>query len=238
MIVNTKAIVLNAIKFQDSSLIVKCYTEEGIKSYLLKGILKSRKAKLKPAYFQIFTLLDIIANHNDKNKLNYIKEAQVYHPFHSLNTNIYKSTIAIFLAEILVNILKEEEKNIPLFHYIETSLIWLDTHDEMTNFHLLFLLKITKHLGFYPQKNIDGAQFFNLKEGVFTKNKPFGNYITNENLKLLKLTIGINFEAISKLKISAKNRQSFLTFLIDYFALHLPEFKKPKSIAVLQSVFR
>ena len=239
MIVQTKAIVLSSLKFQDTSLIVKCYTTKGVKSYLLKGVLtKSKKAKLKPAYFQTFTLLQLTANHNDKGRLNYIKEAQVYHPFHSLHTNIFKSTIAIFLSEILSNVLREEEENLALFNYLESALIWLDTNDNFANFHLLFLLKTTKYLGFYPQNNTQNALFFNLKEGVFTQNKPFANYITNENLTTLKAIIGINFDAVSNLKISATNRQTFLSVLIDYFALHLPEFRKPKSLAVLQSVFK
>ena len=96
MIESTKAIVLNAIKFQETSLIVKCYTQKGIKSYLLKGVLKSKKGKLKPAYFQILTLLDIVASHNDKGTLNYIREASVYHPFHAISTDVYKSSIALF----------------------------------------------------------------------------------------------------------------------------------------------
>ncbi|MCF6351166.1 MAG: DNA repair protein RecO [Flavobacteriaceae bacterium] len=238
MLVLTKAIVLNTIKFQDSSLIVKCYTERGIKAYLLKGILTTKKGKLKPAHFQIFTLLEIVAKHNNKGNLNYIKELQVYHPFHSLHTNIYKSTMAIFLAEILTNVLKEEEENITLFQFLEKAFIWLDSHNEITNFHLLFLLNLTKHLGFYPKNNTENTSFFDLKQGVFTKNKPITNFIFDENLTLLKSIIGINFDTILKMKFNAKKRYLFLTFLIDYFALHLPAFKRPKSLAVLQSVFK
>ncbi len=240
MLVSTKAIVLNTIKFQDSSLIVKCYTEEGIKTYLLKGVLSknTKSKKLKVAFFQVFTLLDIVANHNNKGKLNYIKEARVYYPFHSLNTNIYKSSIVIFLAEILTSVLKEEEENLPLFNYLETSFIYLETHSETKNFHLLFLIKLTKYLGFFPEKNHENTAFFNLRKGVFSKNKPLDKYIDNENLILLKSIIGINFDAISKLNISASLRQSFLLFIIDYFALHLPEFRKPKSLAILQTVFK
>lgn len=238
MLVSTKAIVLSTIKFKDSSLIVKCYTQEGIKSYLLKGILSAKKAKIKPAYFQLFTLLEIVANHNNKGRLNYIKEANVYHPFHSLNTNIYKSTIVLFLSEILTNVLKEEEENELLFQYIEDSLIWLESNNETANFHLLFLLNLTKYLGFYPKKNFENTHFFNLQEGVFTSNKPISNYIVGHNLIILKSIIGINFDAINTLKIRATDRQSFLIFLFDYFALHLPEFRKPNSFAVLKTVFK
>ena len=238
MIESTKAIVLNAIKFQDTSLIVKCYTQKGIKSYLLKGILKSKKGKLKPAHFQIFTLLDIVANHNSKGTLNYIREASVYHSFHNISTDIYKISIAIFLSEILTNVLKEEEENLALYQYLETALIWLDTHHKIANFHLLFLLNLTKYLGFYPDKPKETDSFFNLESGCFSFHKPLANHIKGENLTLLKSIIGINFDTISTVAFNARMRQLLLDILIQYFTLHLPDFRKPKSLAVLQTIFK
>jgi len=237
MIEPTKAIVLNAIKFQDSSLIVKCYTQKGIKSYLIKGILKAKKGKLKPAYFQALTLLDLVANHNNKGNLNYIKEALVYHPFHSIPTNVYKSSIALFLSEILSNVLKEEEENLALFKYLETAFIWLDTHPQTANFHLLFLMNLTKYLGFHPNKPSENDSFFNLQDGSFCFHKPLAYHISGKNFNLFKSVIGINFDAISKMAFSAKERQELLSLLIQYFALHLPGFKKPKSLAILHTIF-
>ena len=70
MVVTTKAIVLSAIKYGDSDLIVKCYTEKGIKSYLLKRILKAKRGKLKVSYFQPLTQLELVASHNEKGRLN------------------------------------------------------------------------------------------------------------------------------------------------------------------------
>ncbi len=238
MIETTKAIVLSTIKFQDTSLIVKCYTQKGLKSYLIKGVLSKKSKKLKPAYFQIFTLLEIVANHNNKGTLNYMKEVQVYYPFHSLPTDIHKSSIALFLAEILINVLKEEEENSILYHYLETAFIWLDTHPKTANFHLLFLLNLTKYLGFYPSKPKENDSFFNLQEGNFSFHKPIANHISGKNLTLLKSIIGINFDAISKMDFNAASRQLLLNILIQYFALHLPDFRKPKSLAILQTIFR
>lgn len=240
MLTKTKAIVLKATKFQDSSLIVKCYTESGIRSYFLKGILKSKSKqnKSKIAYFQVFTLLNIVAKHNDKGNLNYIKEVSLYQPLHQIHTNIYKSTIVLFLAEVLNNVLIEEEENTMLFAYFENALIWLDTHDKTANFHLLFLLNLTKYLGFYPKtQGYESALFFHLKEGIFTKTKPRESFIANKKLNLLKSLIGINFDALTKLEFNVKERQEILQILLTYFGLHLPEFRKPKSLSVLHTIF-
>ena len=239
LIESTKAIVLSAIKFKDTSLIVKCYTQKGIKTYLVKGVLSknAKSKKFKIAYFQTFTLLDVIAKHNNKGQLNYINEIRVYQPLHNIYTDIYKNTIALFLAEILSNILKEESENATLFSFLENAILWLDTHDKTSNFHILFLLLLSKHLGFYPNTPKKTDSFFNLQEGTFSFHKPIASYISDEKFILFKSLIGTNFEAFSKVKLNAKARQELLEVLIQYFALHLPEFRKPKSLAILQAVF-
>ena len=239
MIESTKAIVLSAIKFKDTSLIVRCYTQKGIKTYLVKGVLsKSKSKKFKIAYFQTFTLLDIVAKHNNKGQLNYINDIRVYQPLHNIYTNIYKNTIALFLAEVLSSILKEEAENDLLFQFIENAIIWLDTHDKTNNFHLLFLIKLTKYLGFYPNQPKETDSFFNLQEGKFTFHKPINHFISGKEFNLFKTMIGTNFEGISKVKISAKSRQNLMDVLIQYFALHLPEFRNPKSLPILQTIFK
>ena len=127
MVVSTKAIVISKVKFNDNDLIVKCYTaSSGVKSYVIKNALKSKKGKLKPAYFQLLTLLDIEAEHKDNRSLHYFKEVRLHKLYESLHTNIFKSTVLLFLAEILSMILNEEEANPSLFEYLETTLLWFD----------------------------------------------------------------------------------------------------------------
>ena len=237
MLVTTKAIVLSSVKYSDADLIVKCYTQEGLKSYMLKSILKSKKGTLKAAYFQPLTQLELVAKHNNKGNLNFIKEVKISYPYNSIAFDIVKQSIVLFLSEVLSKSIHEEEVNIQLFEYIETALIWLDTHDEVANFHLLFLLNLTKHLGFYPENETVNSLFFDLKEGRFTNSIPRNNVVTGENLIYLKALLGINFEGLDTLKFNGLVRHSILDVLIQYFELHLPGFKTPKSLAILKTVF-
>jgi DNA repair protein RecO (recombination protein O) len=236
--VSTKAIVLNSLKYGDTSLIVKCFTfEEGIKSYMLKGVLKSKKGKLKAAYFQPLTQLQLTANHNNKGTLNSIREAGIHVAYESIPLEIKKQTIVLFLSEILSGIIQEEEKNEALYNFLETSLIWLDTHDDIANFHLLFLMNLSRYLGFYPDSsNINGIAF-NLQEGSFTDNTYEKGILTHENLTLFKKLLGINFDAIHAISFNKKERQIILRIIIQYFELHLEGFRKPKSLDVLETVF-
>ena len=133
--------------------------------------------------------------------------------------------------------LKEEEKNEDLFHFITASLQYLDNEDQFSNFHLLFLLKLTRYLGFLPENLQNNYDFFNLESGVFEA-KNHGVYsVSGENLTLLKQLLGTSFDALKTVKITANQRQDFLHMLLHYFELHLGSFKKPKSLQVLNEVF-
>lgn len=236
MIIKVKAVVLRCIKFQDTSLILKCYTELGLKSYLLKGVLGSKKSKLKIAYFQPLNLLELIANHNDKGALNSIREVKIAYAYNSISTDVVKQSIILFLAEVLNASLQEEEANDNLFNFLETSFQYLDNHTEIANFHLIFLLKLSKYLGFYPQtKNVD-YPYFNLQEGLF-ESKLVISSIKDEKLLLFKILLGVTFENMQSLKLSKTQRQILLEILINYYELHLSGFRKLNSLPILQSIF-
>jgi len=238
MLQKTKAIVIKSIKYADTSLIVTCYTKEfGIKTYMLKGILTAKKGNHKKAYFQSLTQLDIVAYHNNKGNLNSIKEAQISYFYQTVHTNFVKQTLIIFLSEVLLSVLKEEETNVSLFSYLENALIWLDTHDKIANFHLLFLLNLTKYLGFYPENNIQDA-YFDLLEGKFMA-KPSSNYYINKpQITHFKTLLGINFDDLPNMNLTAVQRQELLDLLIRYISLHLQTFKTPKSLPILQELFK
>jgi DNA repair protein RecO (recombination protein O) len=238
MQVTTKAIVLSVLKYGDTSLIVKAFTlSNGLKSYLLKGVLTAKKGKLKSAYFQPLTQLELVANHKNKGTLESIREVRVSYPYQSLHSEISKNAITLFLAEMLANSIQEEECNEGLFYYVESALQWLDANTEITNFHIYFLIDLTKYLGFYPDVTNLSKVHFDLLEGEFTDTITLNPMITGENLIFFKRFLGTNFEAIHKVKMKKANRQQLLQTIVLYFELHLQGFRKPKSLAILNEVF-
>lgn len=238
MLVSTKAIVISKLKYKDHDLIVKCYTEKfGVKSYLLRNILKSKKGKFKLAYFQPLTILEIQADHKTNRSLHYLKDIKLHCHYKTLHTNIITSAIVMFLSEVLSTILKEEEKDTALYNFIETSLIWFDENEINTNFHLLFLIELTKYLGFYPELPITETSFFNLEEGKFQNNKTNIHSISGNNLTYFKQLLGIKFDVDNKLDINSNQKRELLDMILLYFKLHLDGFKMPKSLTVLNQVF-
>ncbi|KAF2332719.1 DNA repair protein RecO [Flavobacterium nitrogenifigens] len=236
MLVKTKAIVISSLKFQEKSLIVKCFTlSSGLKSYFVRDAFSSRKASQKIAYFQPFSILEIEAVHKNKGTLENFKEIKTAVPFQSIHTDIVKSTMVMFLSEMLHYSIQEEEKNEQLFLFLETALTWLDHHDEISNFHLILLLEITKYLGFYPDLSEVNLPFFEMNEGIFTLFQN-GNVLSEHETNLFKKLLDLKFDNDQKV-FHVLERQILLRILIDYYSLHLEGFKKPKSLEILKEVF-
>jgi len=236
MLVKTKAIVISALKFQEKSLIVKCFTlSHGLKSYFVRDAFSTRKSSQKIAYFQPLTILEIEAVHKNKGTLENFKEIKIASPFCSIHTDIFKSTMVMFLSEILHHSIHEEEKNEALFVFLETALHWLDNHEEISNFHLILMLEITKFLGFYPDVSDIDQSFFEMTEGVFT---PFHaiSSLTEHETQLFKKLIDLRFDTTQK-TFHVIERQILLKILIDYYSFHLDGFKRPKSLDVLKEIF-
>ncbi|MDR5591477.1 DNA repair protein RecO [Christiangramia sp. SM2212] len=238
MLVHTKAIIIRALKYGEADLIVKAYTlSDGLCTYMLKGVLKSKKGKFKASMFQSLTLLDIVANHRGTGKMEYLKEAKVTGNYQSLHTHPVKLAMVMFLAETLRNAIREEESNESLFHYLEYSFHVLDTLDKIANFHLLFLLNLTRYLGFQPENGMQDLPYFNLLDGVFQEISTNDYCIEGKNVDLLKSLLGTEFDALKHIKLNQSSRNDFLNMLLLYYELHIEGFRKPKSLSVLNEIF-
>lgn len=237
-IISTKAIVISSIKYSDTSLIVKLFTQEkGVQSFLLKGILSSKKGAIKPGYFLPLTQLKIVANIRENKNLQSLKEVSVSHHYLSISNHIIKQSIALFLSEILAQSIQEHEKNNELFEFLESSFTWLDRHEKVSGFHLLFLIKLTKYLGFYPDTTDISFKGFNLLEGNFTNSTNENNILKGQKLIVFKKLLAIHFEDLDRISFSKTERKDLLNFLTHYFELHLEGFRNPRSLSVLESVF-
>jgi len=141
------------------------------------------------------------------------------------------------LSEVLSNSIQEEERNLALYEYLETAFIWLDIHDKVANFHLLFLLNLTGFLGFYPDTSEINKKGFNLLEGNFSDSIHEKNVISNNDFHQFKKLLGIIFDNLENVTYSKAERQLVLHVIIQYFRLHLGAFRDPKSLQILETVF-
>ena len=237
MVVTTKAIVISALKYSEADLIVKLFTQSsGLKTYILRSVFKSKRGKIRVSQFQPLTQLDIVAKHKDKGTLEHLTEVKIQSHYETLHTDVYKSTVVLFLAEILKNAIQEEEKNEELFDFITASFSWFDKH-EAPNFHILFLLKLSRFLGFYPETEHQDNPLFNLADGTFQFSKTSVYCISGDTVNYLKTLLGINFDGLASMKLSRTSRLGLLECLLTFYELHLHGFKTPKSLTVLKDIY-
>jgi len=235
---NLVGLYLNHFSYSDSSVVLKLFTQEyGVRSFILKGV---KKKKGGIAALQPFHVLEITSNFSIDKELNYGNTVKLYKPSKSITIDIRKSTVAIFLTEILYKSIKEEETNSKLFDFLNDSIEWLDQKDFNPDFHLLFLIELTKYFGFFPSlPDVPSKKYFNIREGIFE----FPKDLKAENLDAetsldFKLLLGTKFAANSPLGLSAKRRMKLLNFLVRYFEIQLH--LKANSIGshkILQAVF-
>ena len=238
MLISSPGIILSKVRYQDNDLIVKCLTRDlGVVSYMIKNISMSKKSKNKFAFFQLLNILDLETNYNPNRSIQYIKDLKVKYNFTSLHTNIYKSSVVMFLSEILSNIIHIETKDMELFDFIEKSLIWYDKSEDSSTFYLIFLMKITHYLGFYPDCTNMSYNYFNLEEGLFESSKNSQYVIEGSSLVLFKLILGIKFDSNKLPFIDKTNKKDILKNILIYFKLHVDGFKDPKSLKVLNQIF-
>ena len=241
MLVRTNAIVISTVKYGDSSLITRCYCKElGLKSFMLKGILTSKKGGLKKSLFQPLNLINIstqIKNQSNQ-KLNFIREGSLKVHFKEIPLKIKKNAIALFISEVISRVIYEEgNPNIALYSFLENSIMRLEKDEFSSVFHLKFLTLLSDQLGFYPNLMCQEKEFFDIESGCFCENSNSKYAVGGDTVRAFKELLCINFDDIVQIKISNTLRIKVLDFLIDYFNIHLPRFGKIKSIAVLHEIF-
>lgn len=239
MLHTTSGIILHTVKYSDSSLIVKIYTRNfGLQSYMVSGV-RGKKSKNKATLFQPLALVDMVVSNSNKGSLQRISEITILHPYTEIPNDIVKSSIAIFLNEILYKALREEHSDEDLFDFIKNSLLVLDLkHDNCSNFHIFFMIQLSRFLGFYPQgKYTRETPVFDLKEGRFTNHIPTHvHYLTAENSELFNNFIGAGYETIQDLKIDSVRRKELLQAMITFYQLHITSFKEIRSQEILEEV--
>lgn len=239
MLHKTSGIILQTTNYSDTSFIAKIYTEGfGLQSYIISGA-RSKKSKTKASLFQPMTIVELEVSNSTKSNLHRISEISIHHPYSDIPYNIVKSSIVIFLNEILFRSLKEEEADGDLFLFIKNSLLILDLKNEScSNFHLSFLIQISKFFGFYPQGNFSETNsYFDLCNGKFISSMPSHNNYLNPKLSfLLDKIMSTKFDNIQDLKMESSDRKILLYSLVFFFKFHIPSFGEIKSMAVLEEV--
>ncbi len=239
MLTNTRGIVFHTVPYSDSRIIAKIYTEHsGVESFIIT-ISRSKRGKIKNNLLQPLTQLDLVVDYRGKGGLQTVRELSCGIPYQHLQEDIIKTSIALFLAEVLYKSVKEEEVNEQLYSFMANSLHILDLQEEgVANFHLVFLLQLTKYLGFHPQPNSSGEKsIFDLRDGVFRDRFPDHlHYLDASEARMLEKLLALSYSDMEFFPLSGETRRIMVKHILRYYDLHLHNMHEVKSHEVLEVV--
>lgn len=238
MLYKTKGIVLKTTSYSESSVVVQIFTEKfGMQAYLVNGV-KKPKAKISLNILQAFHLLEMVVYHKSNGGLQRISEARQVPVFQSIPYDVIKSSIAQFLNEIVYKSIKQQGPDEALFEFIFHAVCWLDTLTYTpANFHLYFLLRLTKFLGFFPSSRKLNQSFFDLKEGVFTNTLPHHTLVLHDpHTEQWASLLESKWSTLHGIKISNADRRVLLHKIVDFYQLHIDTVGEIKSLEILEEV--
>ena len=264
MLVKTEAIVLHSFKYGETRLIIDIFARESGRLSLIAALPKSTKSRLKKQYFQPMTLLEVECDVRQRVQLQKLKDAHLLAAYTSIPFSPEKLAITLFTAEFLYHALRSEQQDELLFAYISSSMQWLDAAPAgYANFHLTFLMHMSRFLGFYP--NLDsltpnpsprgsltpnpspkregsiggeGDVFFDLREARFCNTAPLHrDFLQPEEAGMIQLLMRMDFPTMHLFRLSHQERNRIVDVLVQYYRLHIPQFPELRSLSVLQELW-
>lgn len=228
-----KGIVLSSLRYGDSSLIVKILCREhGMLTFMVNAV-HGKKSAIRKSMLQPGSLLEMVYYQKNGRQIQRMKEARCRPVLHRIQTSTIRTSIVIFISELLSKAIGSEERDEELFDLAENTILDLETNESVPPLFLhYFMLKLCGLLGFAPDENSKGNWFY-LEEGRFsTVEVQRPDVLTQEQSSLFRHLISGDGSALKR-----SERAVLLDILLDYFGFHIPQFPELKSLPVIRSVF-
>jgi len=239
MNLTTQGIIIQTIRYSDKKLIVRVLCEKhGLKTGIVY-VSKSGKSS-NQHLFQPLTIIDFNSDFQEVSRFISIKSPSLAMPHHNLATDPAKTAMVLFMNEVLSKTLADDYVNDTLYIYLKNSIALLDDALDARNFHLWWLMEITRHYGFYPQHNSNNpnAILFDMMAGTFVSQRPsHPNYLEEELSKLLNSLLNLEWPQAQAIELHSSIRAALLNALVRYLKLHLDNLREIKSVDVLHAVF-
>lgn len=240
MEIKSKAIVLRMVKYGDGQAIVDLFTRERGRTSFICRLPKGGRSKVKVQFFQPLSLLEVVYDDRTTRNLQRFRDIRLSQPFFSIPFHPDKVALALFVAEFLCYALRDEQRDEPLYDYVESSVAWLDNVEERyANFHLVFMLRLSRFIGFFPNlTDADRGEWFDLRNGLFTPTRPLhGDYLAPEEASKIKGLMRMTFENMRFFRMNSDERNRCTDIILYYYRLHVPNFPELKSLPVLRELF-
>ncbi len=237
----SNGIVLRSLRYGDQQIILDIFTEEaGTVPFILR-LPRSGKRGARAVVWQPLSLVEVLWQAVPKANLQKPKELSLWHPWHELSNRPAKTAICLFLSEFLGHALRSEQQNGALYDFVVSSLQWLDEADDrFSNFHIVFLLHLSRFLGFMPNvEDWEEGAYFDLQAATFIPVRPAHPfYIEGAESALVSKFLRMDYRSMRAVGLNGATRRRALELIVLFYRLHVPEMPELKSLDVLMEVFR
>lgn len=234
-----RCIVLKTVKYGDNKLIIDFLTrEEGRVSAVWK-VPTSPRARVRRQFFQPLSLLEIDFECTPRQQFAQIKDVRILHPYCTLQCDGVKMSVAFFLSEFLCYATRDMHGDALLYDFVEQGLLWFDmTERGVANFHLMFMMRLSRFLGFHPDvQSYREGSLFNLREGCFSMTAPLHrDFVSVEDASRLVVLLRMNINNVHLFRMSRADRSRAVDLVLHYYRLHVPQFGELRSLDVLRAL--
>ena len=236
-----RGVVLHTLKYGDSSMVVYLLTDTGgRRSYMVQGVRSRSGRGSKLALFQPMFPVEFEGLESPRQQMDRFKEVRAGFVLQSLPFDVRKSTMALFMAEVLYRLVREyDEPNQALFDFVWNCVGALDSMDEgVANFHLWFLANLSRLLGYRPGNDYTPGAWFDIREGSFTPLRPsHGEVLSADDARILHDLLECDVRYIAEIGLNRRQRVAYLDALLVYYGYHLDAIHAVQSVRILQEVF-
>ena len=235
-----RGVVIGTLKYGEKGMVVQMLTSTlGRQSYMVQGLGSRRGHGSRAALFQPMFALEFEGLESPKMEMHRFGEVHAGIVLQSIPFDVKKSSIALFMAEVLYRLVKESEANAMLFDFVWGSVEALDSAAEgVANFHLWFLSNLCRFLGFSPGNEYMPDAWFDTAEGVYTAAAPPHEHaMSQQNALILRDMLECDVRYLGEVGLNRRQRVDFLKALLAYYAYHLDTIHSVQSIRILQEVF-
>ena len=241
----TRCIVLRTVKYGDNKIIVDLLTREvGRQSVVVKTTVSQRKSagttgRMSRQFFQPLTILEADISHTPRQKTAQLKEVRLATIYSTLPYDPIKLSLAFFVAEFLAMSTRDMHTDEQLYDFVENSLVWLDNTDRgIANFHLMFMMRMSRFLGFYPDiETYEEGTLFDLREGIFSHFTPIHrDFLNAADAKKMQTLMRMSPSNLHLFNMSRAERNRIIDISLQFYRIHIPAFREMKSLEVLREL--
>ncbi|MDX9903523.1 MAG: DNA repair protein RecO [Bacteroidales bacterium] len=240
MLIKTEAILLHHVRYSDNSLIAQFYTlDHGRMSVMVRG-LSSKKGNARFSYFRPMNVFSLEIYHSEKREVHNLKEMSLAFVPRNTPADIRRSTLAMFISEVLYNIIREEDVNRRLYEFIRSSAVTLDEMQEgISNFHLWFLVAFMAYTGIGPTAATVRDSYFDMLTGQFTASQPMHpDFLEPHHAAVFNRLLQMPAMELETMHLQGEERSQLLESILRYYSLHLAGIRQFRSLTVLRELFR